>query len=122
VYVEAKDPTEYKAAMMIIGNYAHWVALRKNQVLAAIFDEWKLEVEVLLRSEAVALLIDQSKEKGGTQAARWLAEGSFNPKDKRDKGAKKREEEVLDRIAVRVEEDFNRITGIKSGELNAKNN
>lgn len=79
-YVKISDPTEYKAAMELIGDWEHWKFLRANPVIAKIFDEWKEEVATKLKSEAIKNLKDLAKTDKGAAAARWLAEGQFAPK------------------------------------------
>lgn len=110
IYVGCNDPTEYQQAMLLLGSWSHWLRLRENQTLAAIFDEWQMEVEVRMRSEAVVSMVSHSKRDGGTAASRWLAEAGFNPKDMRNKKNKDREKLIQDRMASRVEEDYARLT------------
>jgi hypothetical protein len=109
VYLNACDPTEYRAAMELLGSWNHWLLLRRNETMATIFDEWKVEVEVKIRSEAVINMIKQSTSQSGTAAAKWLAESGFNPKDLRLKKSREAEDKIKSRMADRVEEDFNRL-------------
>lgn len=109
IYLTASDPTEYQAALSLIGSWNHWLALRKNETLAAIFDEWRVEVEVKIRSEAVVNMIKQANTASGTAAAKWLAESGFNPRDLRLRKSRETEDAIKSRMASRVEEDFNRL-------------
>jgi hypothetical protein len=83
MYVEIADPTDYEAARVLIGSWEHWQALAANPRFAAHLKEWRAEVEVKLRSEAIAALVKQSQDIKGTAAAKWLAEHGSVPKNKR---------------------------------------
>lgn len=96
VYVRIADPTEYKAAMELLGDWEHWKFLRANPVVAKMLDDWKAEVETKLKSEAIKNMKDLAKTDKGAAAARWLAEGSFAPKKV---GRPKKEETTTTRPA-----------------------
>jgi hypothetical protein len=80
MYIAVSDPTEYKAAKLLIGEWDYWLQLRKNPVLAKIFDQWRAEVEVQIKSVAVANIVMQAATDKGTAAARWLAEAGYKGK------------------------------------------
>jgi hypothetical protein len=80
LYVGTSDPTEYKAAKLLIGEWEYWLQLRKNPVLAKIFDQWKAEVEIKIKSAAVENIVMQAATDKGTAAARWLAEAGYKNK------------------------------------------
>lgn len=73
-YVELADPTDYKAAMELIGDWDHWCALVANPVFKAILEDWRKEVVVKLKSEALIELRKRAKTENGTAAAKYLAE------------------------------------------------
>jgi hypothetical protein len=81
-YVRIADPTDYKAAMALIGSWEHWEALVANPRFREHLEQWRKEVDVKLRSEAIAALRAQSKSATGVAAARWLAEQGGVPKNK----------------------------------------
>ena len=114
-YVRVCDPTEYETAMVLIGNWEHWLAIRSNRKLAAIMDEWRQEVEIKLRSRGVRDLISLagSKNPGASGAAKFLAEGGF-VEDKRlnTKEGKAREEEIRQQVKDRTAQDVERL-GLK---------
>jgi hypothetical protein len=88
VYVAAGDPTGYKAAMELLGDWEHWLLIIKSPSFSPHLEQWNKELEVKLRSEAVAQLVKQSKLPTGTAAAKWLADSGFTSKvDKRKKQA-----------------------------------
>lgn len=113
VYVEIADPTEYTAAMELIGSWEHWLALRANPILSRIFDEWLQEVEVKLRSLGVRELMKvaaKTGSPGASAAARWLAEGGYvEDKRMRTKEGRKREEQVKQGVKDRTAADAARL-------------
>jgi hypothetical protein len=112
LYVEAADPTEYDAAMVLIGNWEHWQVLRKSKTLAELFDKWRMEVEVKLRSEAIKSMVRHSKQMNGAAAAKWLAEAGFVERDKRTKKGKEEEKQIGASVSSQVQEDAERL-GLK---------
>lgn len=111
VYLDCNDPTEYTPAMVLVGDWGHWLAIRSHKKIGAIFDGWKSEVEVKVRAEAVLEMVTQSKQPNGTTAAKWLAEGSWDPKNLRGKTSKEKEKAVKDAMTLRLEEDSAIILG-----------
>lgn len=107
VYVELADPTDYKAALVLIGNWDHWQALLGCKPFTAELEKWRAEVDAKLRSEAIEQLRKQSRTDKGTAAAKWLAEEGVNAK-KRGPGRpslQPKQEEVHDRTrgdAIRI--------------------
>lgn len=97
-YVAIADPTEYRTALMLLGNWEHWCKLREKKQIAMYFDAWKREVEVKLRSEAIHKMKDHAQAPNGAAAAKWLAEGGFSGRDMRKTADKKEEEEVKDDV------------------------
>jgi hypothetical protein len=73
-YVRQSDPTDYAAAMTLIGQWEHWTMLLDCKPFMEHLEKWREEVAVKVRSEAVAELKKQSKTDKGTAAAKWLAE------------------------------------------------
>ncbi|CAB4170152.1 hypothetical protein UFOVP1528_32 [uncultured Caudovirales phage] len=112
VYIEISDPTGYEAAKALIGNWDHWLALINNQRFAAEVARWNTEVEIKLRCEAIAQMVKHSKSGQGTTAAKWLAEGGFTARDKRNKKDKQDEEDT----GQDVREHAKRLGFIKGGK------
>ena len=82
VYLEIADPTEYKFAMTVFGNWDHWVALQGNVVLLEHIDKWRKELHVKLTSEAVLKVEELSKGTGASalSAAKYIAERGWESK------------------------------------------
>lgn len=93
VYVEVSDPTDYKAAMVLIGQWEHWTMLTECKAFAEHLEKWRNEVNTKLRSEAFDNLRKQARDPKGTAAARFLAEQGEGPKKR---GPKKKEAQVFE--------------------------
>ena len=81
LYLQIADPTEYEFARTCLLGWSHWKRLVENKALRPYFDEWRDELEVLLRSEGVRAAMDMSSSEGGNfQAAKWMAEKGWEKK------------------------------------------
>lgn len=74
IYIETRDPTEYKAAILLVGSWEHWEQMRQNKTLAKHFDEWHRELQIIMRSEAIEKAKEISKGDGAAAlaAAKYL--------------------------------------------------
>lgn len=77
VYLHLSDPTEYAPAIYLIGDWDHWVTIAEKSQVRPYIAEWRKELIVKLRSEAILMLRKQSTSDKGTAAARWLAENGY---------------------------------------------
>lgn len=101
MFLEARDPSEYAAAMSIVGDWDHWLQLRNHAQLKGVVDHWHQELQVKLRSEAITDMVKHSKAPGGTAAAKWLADKGYDaPTNKKSVGRPKKEEEEKDNSKV----------------------
>jgi len=118
IYMEAEDPTEYEAAMRLIGDYEHWLLIRSHPKIAPIIDKWAIELEIKMRSDAVRKMVRHSASNQGTAAAKWIAEGGFTMRDKRSKKGKEEEREITEVLSERLHEDMTRlgISVVKGGK------
>jgi len=73
LYLLEEDPTEYDFANKYLLGWRHWNRLCENKLIRKEIDEWRIELEMKLRSRAVKEMI-RSAEKGGVQASKWLAD------------------------------------------------
>ena len=89
-YVELADPTEYKAAQALIGNWQHWLALTESPPFREHLDKWRDEVDVKLASEGVERLRKLAPK--NPQAAKWLAERGYLEKVGGKRGRPKKQE------------------------------
>jgi len=112
VYLEIADPTEYETAMVLLGNWEHWQAVRMHALTGPVMDEWANEVEIKLRSQGVRNMISLagSTAPGAAGAAQWLAKGGYIDDNRlRTKRGREKEAKVQDAIKERTAEDAARI-------------
>lgn len=116
-YVRISDPTGYKAALELIGDWDHWQLLCANPKFAAHLAEWNKEVDTKLRSEAIDNLLRQAATATGTAAAKWLAESGYLPK-RRKRGEDNSAEEgtVEKETKQKVASDMKRLGLIAGGK------
>ena len=107
-YVAICDPTGYRAAMVLIGDWDHWMLLVNNPIFKAHLDEWNKEVACHLKSDAIDELRKQATLPTGTSAAKYIAEHGYAKKEKKQKG-----EETLPEVLDRAGSDAKRL-GLKA--------
>lgn len=112
VYMKHSDVTEYGPAMELLGEWEHWILVREHPIMKKIIDEWQLEVEVKLRSEAVKQMMKHAKGQQGAAAAKWIAEGGYKPKEARTKLNKRQEDSIRSAVDKQVSADVVRL-GLK---------
>lgn len=103
LYMEMSDPVEYNFATTHLGSWEQWQRISNNKILKKYIDPWRKELELKLRSEAVAEVIKFSKTDKGFQAAKWLADKGF---DKRAGRPSKEEIEAEKRFQSHMRDDF----------------
>jgi len=114
LYLACEDPTEYQFAKKYLLGWRHWKRLLENTVLRVHFDEWREELEVAMRSEAVLSIVDMTtSDQGNFQAAKWLADRGW---DKRGAGRPSkaeidREKRIESRIGEELGADILRMQG-----------
>jgi hypothetical protein len=76
LYLECADPTEYEFATKHLLGWKHWLRLCENKALRTHIDEWRDELEIKLRSKAIAAIISQSGlgPLSSVQASKWVAD------------------------------------------------
>lgn len=60
IYLESNDPTEYAAAMKLLGSWEHWQHLCGTTWFAPIVEQWRGELKARLLSEATKKVIELS--------------------------------------------------------------
>lgn len=106
LYLREEDPTEYAFAEKHLLGWQHWKRLCENKVLAKHIEEWREELELKIRSQAVRDMVSMCANEGGNySAAKFLADRGW---DKRAAGRpSKSEQEKSLRISEKVEAEFN---------------
>lgn len=109
VYIDVADPTDYQAALCLIGDWDHWNLVAESPSFRACLERWRREVEIKLRSQAILEMVKQSRSPKGTQAAKWLAEAGFVVRDKRNKKNKEDEEQASKEANSKIAQDAKRL-------------
>ena len=73
LYLVHGDPEEYSFAVEYLNDWGHWQRMCKNKTLLPHITLWREELNLSLRSEAIAALIGLAKS-GSYQAAKYLAD------------------------------------------------
>lgn len=81
LYLEIGDPTEYKFAKTCLLGWRHWKRLCENKIFKPFVTEWRDELEVMIRSEGILNILEQSES--NYQAAKWMSDRGW---DKRSAG------------------------------------
>lgn len=105
LFLLEEDPTEYVFAEKHLLGWQHWKRLCENKQLRQHIDEWREELELKIRSQAVRDMMNLcASESGNFSAAKFLADRGW---DKRAPGRpSKGEKEKADRISDRIAEEF----------------
>lgn len=77
LYLECGDPTEYEFATTYLLGWGHWQRICENKAVRRHIDEWRLELEVKLRSRGVKAAIVAANG-GNFQASKWLADRGWD--------------------------------------------
>lgn len=122
-FVQMKDPTGRKWALTYLGDWNHWLRLWKCKWFREAYDAWITELNLQLKSEAIAKALEIMNGENGAQAlaaAKFIATAEYD-KAGRGRPSKQEREGELKRAteALTVEdEDLKRIglTVIEGGK------
>ena len=105
LYLAEEDPTEYSFAEKHLLGWQHWKRLCENKVIAKHIDEWREELELKIRSQAVRdMQMLCASENGNYSAAKFLADRGW---EKRAAGRpSKAEKERHLRVEEKIQEEF----------------
>lgn len=113
LYLEIADPTEYEFAKTVFGSWKHWQRLCANAIIRPYIDEWREELEIKIRSQAIKSILQTARDEGskGTQAAKWLAEGKWQGtgRGRPSKEEVERTKRIHAGIKDEIDEDFERL-------------
>ena len=103
LYLAMEDVVEYDFSNAYLLGWQHWQRLNRNKVLAKHFQEWREELELAIRSQAIRGIIDMTAS-DNFQASKWLADRGWDKKaaGRPSKSEKLREE----RMNARIEDEF----------------
>lgn len=112
IYLEQRDPSEYRAAMALVGSWEHWQKLLNSKAIFAYIKEWREELKVILKSEAIENMHTIAGQ-GNPTAAKWLADQGWDAEPKQTKkgvGRPKKEPVKEDpRVKIEVAGDMERL-------------
>lgn len=109
VYMAMEDPTEFYFATLCFYNYAQWETISKLAWAKDVVDQWRKELALKLRSQAVHSIYEMTLDSSGTKetsklnALKWLADNGYVHKDttKTSKAkSEKKSEDVTDNLVV----------------------
>jgi len=113
IYLELGDPTEYAAAMALLGSWEHWKVLTtKCKWFMDEVEKWREELEIKLKSKALKAMIHTATEEGskGTAAAKYIVDkGWIDTRGRPSKKAVQKEARIQNRVRDELEEDFERM-------------
>ena len=117
LYLAHEDPTEYDFACTYLLGWSQWQRICSNKLFAKHIAEWRMELELKIRSQAVRDIIELSQGEKGFQSAKWLADRGW---DKRAAGRPTNEEVERERnIKANIDDEYasevSRLSDYKQG-------
>lgn len=105
LFLLEEDPTEYTFAEKHLLGWQHWKRLCENKAIAKHIEEWREELELKIRSQAVRDMMNMcASESGNYSAAKFLADRGW---EKRAAGRpSKAEKDKHLRIEEKIEKEF----------------
>lgn len=116
IYLECMYPTEYKAAIALVGDWEHWKRLMNNKMIMSHIEQWREELEIKMISQGIRTIVNNSVEEGNTglSAAKFLAKREWKEGQDKKRGRPTKEEVAKERriqaaVDKSVEDDLERI-------------
>lgn len=104
LYLLHEDPLEYDFASTHLLGWSHWQRLCNNKAIRKYIDEWREELSLKLRSQAVRNIVDMTADEKGFQAAKYVAEEGWR---KNSVGRPKKDTSEYDaKVDQRLHEEF----------------
>jgi hypothetical protein len=122
LYLETGDPTEYKFAIKYFESYDHWLQISSADWFVPYLNSWRRELEVKMKSEALANIIEESRNKKSASfftVNKFIVDKGWEPKEGQTKRGRPSKDEISAeayRIANerdKLDEDFERL-GIRA--------
>ena len=124
LFVEEEDPTEYSFACRYLDGWNHWKRMTSQVWFQEYLAEWREELEIRIRSKALARIktIAESKGKESFAADKLLSGAGWRTPAEKDtkvgrptKEKIRHEAELLFAQSAEHDEDFDRIIGTPNG-------
>lgn len=116
LYIEEADVTEYNFASKYFESYQHWDTLTKMPFFVPFIERWRKELELKIKSQALADIMKQAKSedfKKAFEASKFIYEkvyvGEKNTKGRPSKKQIKEEAEKQAKESKVVLNDFERL-------------
>lgn len=117
-FIELGDPTEYKAAIKLVGTWQEWERIKRDwPMFQNHITLWKEELDVKLKSEAIER-INKLAETEHYQANKWVAEEGYSKQSgagRPSKREKKKAADALAQAAAETKEEKARILKMVNG-------
>ena len=120
-FLRCKDPTEYRVAIEACGSWKEWERLKNDwPTFKRHVQEWQDELAILLRSEAVAKIIQLTKgeDAKALSAAKFLSEKGWQKRSgagRPSNAERKREAKELAKMSSETKEEESRILKVING-------
>lgn len=118
LYMEMADPTEYRFATAYLDGWEHWEILTQCSWFKETVDRWRRELEVSLKSKALArvITISQTAGKESFAANRYLLDGPWKPAGASKRGRPSKEAIIKEATSIVAEanetaQDYKRLLG-----------
>lgn len=113
-YLSCLDPTEYTFANSFLGGWPHWKVLSRSPFLAEALPQWREELAVKIRSNALSKIIETASgsSKDAYQAQKYLADNGFAEKQTKGRPSKAAVSMAAKEIAheeKRISDDWSRV-------------
>lgn len=121
LYMEEKDPFEYRFANKYFENYDHWELLCECNWFQPFLLRWRKELELYFRSEQLRKIVADSKSSSGTaiSSAKYVLEKGWlkaeEARNQRGRPTKAEIKEQADKM-LRLNADFDNIFKINTEE------
>lgn len=116
LFLQEEDPTEWEFAEKHLLGWQHWKRLCENKVIAKHIDEWREELELKIRSQAVKDMMSLCANEGGNySAAKFLADRGWEKRaaGRPTKADKEKHLKIQERVDEEFAADFARLADIR---------
>jgi len=123
IFIACEDMTEYDPAIKLCGSWKEWSRLKNDwPTFNDYIIEWKEELEIKLRSEAITKIIEHSKgdDSSALSAAKFISSAGWNSRSgagRPTKAAKSREAKLLAQATAETKAEEERILKVVNGGI-----
>ena len=116
LFLEMEDVVEYDFANRYLLGWNHWKRIQENKLFSQHIHEWREELELKLRSQAVRDILDMTADEKSFQAAKWIADKGWEKlKAGRPRTAEKAKEDALLSAIESDYEDAGNVLKLRQG-------